>query len=278
MRLYLELAKKSFQRQVAYRSATIAGFATNVFFGGLRASILIAVFDAQTRDAQTPGAHMPGALSIIAGYSVRDAVTYTGVTQALIAMTALWGWFDMIRSIKSGEVASDLAKPFDYYGFWLAQDVGRGVYQLVARGVTIMAVFVALFGASLPATAEQWALAMISVALALLLSFAWRFLVSTIAFWATDALGIARMLYFLMTFPSGFVVPVAFMPDWLQALCYATPFPSFINTPVEVYLGRAQGADGLGLIAVQALWLAALVALGRGAAEAGRRKLTIQGG
>ena len=224
MRLYLELAKKSLQRQVAYRGATIAGFVTNLFFGALRAAILIAVF---------------GTATSVAGYSIRDAITYTGITQALIAMTALWGWFDMIRSIKSGEVASDLSKPFDYYGFWLAQDIGRGVYQFATRGVTILIAFAAIFGTSFPATIEQWTLTGVGLLLALLLSFAWRFLVSTTAFWVTDAVGLARMAYFVMTFPSGFVVPVAFMPNWLQAICLATPFPSFINTPVDLYLGRA---------------------------------------
>ena len=46
MPLYLELAKKSFQRQVVYRTATLAGLFTNMFFGVLRASILIAVYNA----------------------------------------------------------------------------------------------------------------------------------------------------------------------------------------------------------------------------------------
>src|SRR3990172_3065678 len=102
MRLYLELAKKSFQRQVAYRDATIAGFVTNLFFGNLRAAVMIAVYGTTTQ---------------VAGYSLNEAITYTGLTQALIGTLALWGWFDMIRSIKTGEVASDLSKPFDYYGF-----------------------------------------------------------------------------------------------------------------------------------------------------------------
>ncbi len=263
MRLYVELARKSFQRQVAYRGAAIAGFVTNLFFGALRAAVLIAVFGAQ---------------SSVAGYSLADAITYAGLTQALIGTTALWGWFDMIRSIKSGEVASDLSKPFDYYGFWLAQDVGRGIYQLLARGVTILFAFALIFGISLPSTIEAWSLTLLSVAGALLLSFAWRFLVSTAAFWLIDAIGFARMAYFLMTFPSGFIVPIVFMPGWLQAVCRATPFPSFIDTPVTIYLGHARGLDALGLIAIQAAWLVALVALGRLAAEAGRRKLTIQGG
>ena len=263
MRLYLELAKKSFQRQVAYRSATLAGFATNLFFGALRASVMIAVFGAQRS---------------VAGYSLRDAVTYTGITQALIASAALWGWYDMIRSIKSGEVATDLSRPFDYYNFWLAQDIGRGLYQLIARGLMIMIAFTLLFQTSMPGSIEQWVLTLISVLLGMLISFAWRFIVSAMAFWVTDATGYARMAYFLVLFPSGFLIPIAFMPGWLQALCNATPFPGIINTPVSIYLGRAGGVDALALILVQALWSIGLIALGRLVAEARRRKLTIQGG
>jgi len=160
MRLYLEIAKKSFQRQVAYRGATLAGFVTNLFFGLLRAAILVAVYGARTE---------------VAGYSIDDAITYTGLTQACIGLTALWGWYDMIRSIKSGEVASDLSKPFDYYGFWLAQDVGRGAYQWLARGVTMMIVYALLFDTTAPATAGQWVGFAISAGLALLISFGWRF-------------------------------------------------------------------------------------------------------
>jgi ABC-2 type transport system permease protein len=263
VRLYVELAKKSFQRQITYRSATIAGFVTNLFFGNLRAAVMIAVYGASTR---------------IAGYSLGESITYTGLTQALIGMTALWGWYDMLRSIKTGEVASDLSKPFDYFGFWLAQDVGRGLYQLLARGVTIMLAYALIFGISTPATLDQWVLTLVSIALGWLLSFAWRFLISTTAFWATDALGFARMAYFTVLFPSGFLIPISFMPGWLQTICRATPFPSFIDTPVRVYLGQLQGAAAFGSILVQVLWAIGLVVAGRLAMEAGRRKLTIQGG
>ncbi|MBW8012786.1 MAG: hypothetical protein FVQ83_16330 [Chloroflexi bacterium] len=41
MRLFLELTKRSFQRQLSYRAAAIAGLATNFFFGLLRAAVLI---------------------------------------------------------------------------------------------------------------------------------------------------------------------------------------------------------------------------------------------
>lgn len=263
MRLYLELAKKSFQRQIAYRAATLAGLVTNVFFGILRGAVMAALY---------------GATPVIAGYTLREAITYTGLVQALIGAIALWGWFDMVRSLKSGEVASDLSRPFDYYNFWLAQDVGRSVFQLITRSTITMSVFVIFFGAATPASIEQWALTGVTLGLALLLSFGWRFLVSTLGFWVIDATGYARLAYFVVLFPSGFAVPLAFMPPWLQAVCNLTPFPGIVNTPVEIYLGHARGVEALALIGVQAVWLAVLIALGRLAAEAGRRKLTIQGG
>ena len=68
------------------------------------------------------------------------------------------------------------------------------------------------------------------------------------------------------------------MPTWLQTLCYLTPFPGFLNTPIDVDLGRTTGLTAIGLIGLQAGWLIVLVAAGRFAAHAGRRKLTIQGG
>ena len=264
MRLYIELARKSFQRQIAYRTATLAGLITNLFFGMLRASILIAVYHAQT--------------VAVADYTVQDAITYTGLTQAFIGAMALWGWYDMIRSIKSGEVATDLSRPFDYYNFWLAQDLGRSIFQLLTRGVLLMVIFVAAFGASVPTSLEQWILLIISTLLALLLSFSWRFLISAIGFWSTDAQGWMRIALLGVLLPTGFVIPLAFMPIWLQTLCYLTPFPGFINTPVDIYLGRSTGTTALTLIALQIGWLVVLMALGRFAAYAGRRKLTIQGG
>lgn len=263
MRLYLELARLSFQRQVAYRGATLGGLAANLFFGVLRVQVLVAVFAGRAE---------------VAGWSMRDATTYIGLTQALIAFVALWGWFDMVRSIKSGEVASDLARPFDYQSFWLGQDLGRAAYQLLARGGVMLALFWLLYRISFPEGPAAWLLTVASFGGAWILSFGWRFLVSTTAFWATDAAGVARLLFFVMLFPAGFLVPLDFMPSWLAALCRATPFAGMVDTPVTIYLGLVDGPEALARIGWQLAWAAVLLLAGRLATAAGRRKLVIQGG
>ena len=136
--MYLALARLSFQRQLTYRTANLAGLATNAFFGLLRASVLIALF---------------GARKSVAGYSVGDAVTYTGISQAMISYIAIWGWWDVTRSIRSGEIATDLSRPVDYFWYWVAQDYGRGLGQLLLRGLPIMALYVAFYRVSVPQTA-----------------------------------------------------------------------------------------------------------------------------
>ena len=66
------------------------------------------------------------------------AVTFTGLTQALLSFVALFPWFDVLRTIRTGEVAIDLARPVDFYGYWWAQDAGRALqapWQQVLQGM-----------------------------------------------------------------------------------------------------------------------------------------------
>lgn len=262
-RTYAALTRLAFQRQLAYRFANLSGLLTNGFFGLLRAYVLIALF---------------GARGEVAGYSLRAAITYTGLTQALIAYIALWGWWDLMRSIRTGEVASDLSRPLDFYGYWCAQDFGRAAAQLLVRGLPIMVAYAIFFRISLPPTPFHWLALPVSLALALLVSFSWRFILSLSAFWMQDAVGLGRMGWTLTVFLSGFLMPVAFLPDWMQTLMRFTFFPAMINTVIEVYLGLLDGPALLAALAAQLLWVVILYALARLLLAAGVRRLVIQGG
>ncbi len=119
MRLYWELGKLAFQRQLTYRAANLAGLVTNFFFGLLRAAVMIALY---------------GGRAEAGGITLQGAVTYTGFSQGLIALLALFSWFDVADSVYSGEIAGDLLKPASYQGSWLARDLGRALAALIVRG------------------------------------------------------------------------------------------------------------------------------------------------
>jgi ABC-2 type transport system permease protein len=264
-RTYAAIVRTAFQRELAYRAANLAGLATNAFFGALRAYVLIALFNAQG------GAP-------VEGYTLRDAVTYTGLTQALIAYVALWGWWDLIVTIRRGDVATDLIRPLDYFNYWLAIDAGRAAVKLLWRGLPMMALYALVYPIVVPATLAQWLALAVSLVLAWLISFGWRFLISLAAFWTQDAIGIGRAAFALMTFLSGFLMPIRFLPGWMGAIMNATPFPSMVNAPIEIYLGLLDGPALLNALAIQAAWFVILYLLAQIVLAAGVRKLVIQGG
>jgi ABC-2 type transport system permease protein len=257
------LTKRSFQRQLTYRAATVAGLTTNVFFGLLRVAVMVALYGARTE---------------VAGMDLQDAITYTGLGQAVIAYLSIFGWYDLMRSVSSGEVATDLLKPLNYFRYWLFVDLGRALVALLLRGITIMVIYAILFDITVPQGIVQWTALTLSVILSWLLSFAWRFLVNLAAFWTPNATGVGRFAFGLAWVLSGFFMPLRFFPDWAQTVCHLTPFPSMVNTTIEIYLGLITGPTLVWGLLVQIFWIGFLIAICQFVLRAGVRKLVIQGG
>ena len=263
MRLFWELTKLSFQRQLTYRWANLAGLVTNVFFGLLRAAVMVALY----------GGH-----DEVVGISVQAAITYTGLGQAIIAYLSIFGWYEVMNSIYSGEIASDLLKPMNYFTFWLAQDLGRAIASFLVRGLIIMVIYALVFEITLPQSGVQWLALGVALILSWLVSFSWRFLINLTAFWTPDARGVGRFGFMLIWFLSGFLMPLRFFPDWFISLANLTPFPAMVNTVVEVYLGVLTGPALWQALLDQLLWVIILVGTSQLVLRAGVRQLVIQGG
>lgn len=261
-RLFLELARRSFARELTYRAAALAGLLTNLFFGMLRVAVLLALLDARPQP----------------GYSALDAITYTGLTQLLLGVLSVFGWFELMRGVHSGEIAGDLLRPLDLFSFWLARDAGRALAQLLMRGLPILALYALLFGFRWPASGAQWLAVVVSVLLAWLVGFAFRFLVNLAAFWSPDAIGIGRFAFTVLMFACGFLMPLRLFPEWVQTACAWTPFPSMLNTVVEIWLGQRAGAAAWQAIGAQAAWALGLIALSQFVLARGTRRLVVLGG
>ncbi len=263
LRLSWELTKRAFQRQMTYRAATLAGLTTNFFFGVLRVAVMVALY---------------GARSEVAGMDLQAAITYTGLAQAVIAYLSIFGWYDLMRTVSSGEVAADLLKPLGYFRYWLALDLGRALVAFLLRGVSIMVVYALFFAITVPHGVTQWVALLLSLILGWLLSFAWRFLVNLAAFWTPNALGIGRFAFGLAWVLSGFFMPLRFFPAWAQTICNLTPFPSMVNTTIEIYLGLLTGRALLWALVVQLFWIVLLILVCKRVLRAGVQRLVIQGG
>ena len=201
----------------------------NSFFGAIRAFIFIALYHARGE---------------IAGYDLTDAITFVALGQGILMVLYLWGWWEIAETIKTGSVVSDLSRPYDYYAYWLARDMGRAVYHLIARGVTSFVVIALIFGARLPASLGQWLLFAFSLVLATVTSFAFRFILNVSAFWLLDVRGVGGAATIAATLFSGFEVPLVYFPGWLRSISDILPFRGMMQTPADVFLGPSDGHRG----------------------------------
>jgi ABC-2 type transport system permease protein len=264
--LYASVAARSFRRFSTYRTATLAGIFTNSVFGIIYSYAYLALWD------QRPHA---------GGYDATDAVTYVWIGQALLMTVALWGGGttdDLAERIRTGDVAIDLYRPVGLIGWYLAGDLGRASYHFLTRGVGPTLLGLLLFQIALPATPYAAVAFLVSVVIAVVTSFAIRFLVACTAFWLLDQTGVRTLSGVLAIFLSGMTLPLVIFPEPLRTIALLLPWASYLQTPADIWLGHRTGVDVLGGLGLQVFWAVVLLAACQGVLGAATRKVVVQGG
>ncbi|MHA6624628.1 ABC transporter permease [Pseudonocardia sichuanensis] len=260
LRPYLRLVGAGFRRHSTYLAASLAGLFTNTVFGLLRVAVLLAVV---------------GPTGSAAGYDAADTGTFVWLGQGLLAVVLLWPDRELSHRVRTGDVAIDLARPWNLQVALLAQDLGRAGHAVLVR----LAPPVAFGALVLPFRWPQspWSVLLFAVAavLAVVISFATRFLLDLTSFWLLDSRGVTTVYAATTGLLCGLTVPLAFFPDPMRVALYATPFPAMLQTPIDVFGERG---SALALIAHQVVWAALLLAAGQLVLARATRKLVVQGG
>lgn len=256
------VGRTAFRQQLAYRGAALGGLVTNAVFGAFLASIYGALFVA--RDGAPIG-----------DFDRSAALTYVWLVQALIVPTMVWGSWDIALSVRSGEIVFDLLKPYSYFKYWLSRDLGRAGAGILMRMVPTFAIGLIFYPLVVPANPAQVLTFLVSLVLAVMLSFALRFCVNLVAFWWTDMQGLRSAQLVVFSFLSGFLLPIAFFPGWSQAILNVLPFRGIIMSPIDIWLGN--GSATLILVG-QAGWFAATAVFAGWLFRIAVRRVVVQGG
>ncbi|MGW2637291.1 ABC transporter permease [Streptomyces sp. NPDC001348] len=262
-RLYAAVAAGGFRRYATYRAATAAGVFTNTVFGVILVYTYLALWDERPH---------------LGGYDQAQAVTYVWLGQALYATLALQGGgfeVELMERVRTGEVATDLYRPADLQAWWLATDLGRSLFQLMGRGVIPFAFGLLVFPTAVPHDPLRWAGFLVAVVLAMVVSFAIRFLVALSGFWLLDGTGALQMLMITGMFCTGMVLPLNAFPGALGEVVRALPWSALLQMPADLLMGKA---DAWRTYAFQAGWAVVLLAAGRLVQAAATRRVVVQGG
>src|SRR5690606_12929999 len=140
-----------------------------------------------------------------------------------------------------------------------------------------------LFGAlafqiSFPQDAAAWAALAVSLTLSVPISFAWRPLINLAAFWPRAARAVGNVATARLSLRSGFLIPIAFLPEPWRSVAQALPFAGIVAVPIDIWLGQLNGLAAVSALAWQAAWAVALLAAGRVVLALALRRVEIHGG
>jgi ABC-2 type transport system permease protein len=234
-------------------------------FGFLRCYVLLAVAS--------------GAGGLAGGYDRRQLATYVWMGQGALAVVSLWGWTELADRIRTGEVATDLLRPVHPVVSYLAADLGRAAHAVLTRLVPPVLIGPLFFDLYLPTRWLTAPLFVLSLVLAVVICFGCRYLVNATAYWLHDARGPLILWTLASSVLGGLYFPLRFLPDWVYlTLWVATPFPSLLQTPLDLAVERDAWPTQLGLVAVQVVWAGLILVACRATQRRAERRLVVQGG
>ena len=264
---YRGLFRIRFTNSLQYRAAALAGLTTQFAWGGM----YILAFAAFYRSN-------PYAFPM----TFQQTVSYIWLQQAFVALFFLWFYDNSIfESIETGAIAYELVRPMDIYSRWFSQTAANRLSRTLLRCVPIFAVALVLprpYGLVMPAGAAQFGLFVVSMALALGVVLAFSMLIYISSFYTINSVGTRLIVAVSSDFFSGAYIPLPFFPDAFRVVLEILPFGSMQNMPLLIFSGHVYGNAAIRGIGLQALWLVALVAIGRFWMSRALKRVVTQGG
>jgi ABC-2 type transport system permease protein len=265
MRTYTSLFRIRFINGLQYRTAALAGLATQFVWGFMEILAFGAFYRAN-----------PGAFPM----EFSHLVSYIWLQQAFLALFMTWGGStNAVESIVTGQIAYDLSRPVDLYNRWFAETVGDRVARCALRCAPVLLIASLLpepFNLTLPPNPEQFILFVLAAPLATLAVVAFSMLDQISTFYTMsryNALFVITADFFV-----GGYIPLPFFPDALRRVIEWTPFYAMQNMPLRIYSGNIAGAEALRGIVMQIFWLAVMLCAGKLLMRRALRRVVAQGG
>lgn len=263
MRAYKAIFRSRISVLFQYRAAALAGMATQAFWAFVNVMILGAFYSQS--DAVQP-------------ITFLQATTFVWLSQSLIQLIP-WNLDKEIEAqIRSGQVATELVRPFDLYWYWYVRSVAMRCVPTLLRSIPLF-VIAFLFGELPPPVSwEAFFGFFASCVNALFLSASITTLIIISLFWTLAGEGVERLMPHVAVLLCGLVAPLPLFPDWFQPFLSWQPYRGIIDIPTRIYMGMIQGDEIIFYLGFQLVWTGLLILFGRILLSKAMRCFVVQGG
>lgn len=263
VRPYMELVRVGFVNTMAYRLRYYTGIVTYFIYVSVYYFIWKAIYEHSKNIEGFDFTHLITYVAV--GWIIRSFY-YNNIDQALASQ------------VIEGRLATDLIKPVNLQMMHFSQALGESLFRLGMLTVPTAFVLLLVFPLKRPASTFHFVAFLVSVVFSFFIVAGINFAVGTFAIRLKSILGLLRAKFFLLELFSGLLIPISFFPGIFQKILAVLPFQYISYIPVLIYLGKLGERRVLDALALQAFWVAAMLALGHLMWKWSSRKITIQGG
>lgn len=267
MKKYFSFFRLRFVMGLQYRSAALAGIATQFVWGTMEILMFRAFYEA---DASA----FP--------MTLEATCSYVWMQQAFLSLFMAWMMENEIfDSIVDGNISYELCRPINIYDMWFARSMANRFSRALLRCVPVLIVSSlvrAPYGLMAPAGIKAFFLFLVTLILGSLVTIAFCMLVYITCFFTVSSIGVRMVAVSVVEFFQGGVIPLPFFPEKIRMIMELTPFAAMQNVSLRIYSGDLAGAEMEKAVFLQVFWLIVLIAGGRGLNRLAMKKVIVQGG
>ncbi len=248
MRGYRALLRASLMRAMAYRAGFVISIVGNLLFIVVLYFLWRAIYAGQVE---------------INGLTFDEALLYValGSTVFVFLKTHL-DWF-MSFEIREGEVVNYLVKPLDYQAVMLTFGAGTAVAGFATVTAPSVILLVGVLGMDWPLGVGTL-LGLVALVLGFLISFCFDYAIGLTGFYTESIWGLSMVKETLVLVLSGALVPLQFFPEPVRQALMWLPFQAVYHTPLMMITQPDRPlSEHLAALAVQVVWVVALIGLTR---------------
>lgn len=268
MKCYISYFKLKFITGLTYRSAALAGIATQFFFGFVYIMVYIAFFESPS--SSTLPMQLP------------QLVTYIWLNQTFFALiNQFYKDNELFDLVKTGNISYELSRPKNIYFMWYFKILGQRLAMVVLRCLPLLIVGLCLpnpYRLQLPLDMSHFIVFILTLIVGSLLSTAVVTLYPIITLRTLNEKGIVNIIIVLADILSGLVIPIPFFPDFLKTISNILPFQYISDLPFRIYSGNIALSVGLNGLKMQIIWLIILIVLGYIILKNSLKRVEVQGG
>lgn len=267
-RTYQPFTRAGIQEQIAYRANFICFLIGEIMSAFIMYFVWKAVFLSSDSDT-------------FMGFTMEDMAVYLFITFLTGYLTYSDGAFAVGEEIIDGSIAMRMIKPCSFESSFLFHEIGSRLIGAAMIFVPIVAgveIYRYVVYGSLRFQPVFFLLYIVSLLIAYMISFYFNVCYGFMAFFFKNLWGTTLMKETLVSFLSGAIIPLAFLPSGLAVVLNLLPFASLSYTPVMIYMGMYSCGEIAWRIGLQLFWLLVMFGVSKLVWRSAVRRLAVQGG